>query len=151
MSSFTEVFEYRVVQPGIGEIVKPLVFYFDDDKSGEFVTLHPGTRFNGATEPKWLSEPKIRKHLGWLVRLTNWDPWDRRILPATAVHDYLVGEFGPRGRVGPNNRMLSWSEAADWFDAALRVTNMQYGNVSPLKRKTMVGAVRLYGRLTGKK
>lgn len=151
MSSFTEPFEYKIVEPGVGELTKLIVFYKDDDMTGEFLTMPVGTRFNGASDLKWLKDGQAKKIFGKILKLMGWNPWDPHILPATVVHDCLVGEFGRKARVGPYNRTVSWNEAAKWFDEALRVCDMQYGNVSWLKRKLIISAVMAYGKATGKK
>lgn len=151
MSKFTQDFKFQYVGENIAETASEVVFYKDDNMIGEYAVIPIGTKFNGATQPEWLAQASRSRMTGWMVRLAAWDPWDPRILPATILHDWLVGEFDKPGKVHPNHRRLSWKEAAEWFDEALRVTDLKHGNVSWLKRKTLVNSVLVYGKLSGRK
>ncbi|MFV0408824.1 MAG: DUF1353 domain-containing protein [Paracoccus sp. (in: a-proteobacteria)] len=132
MSSFTNVLQYSKLKNGLYVTEREFTFYLDDRKTGEHLTVKAGTLFNGASIPKKLS------------KLFGWNPIDHRWLQATVVHDVLVGELC-HPLTTSTGRLLHWVEAADWFDAALRVKRSQYDSCPKLNRILFVHAVKLYG------
>jgi hypothetical protein len=139
MSSFTDALEIKGGGSYV-EIQRPLRFYINDNKVGEYVEVYTGFCSNGASIPKAIQ------------KLFGWSPFDHRWLAAAIIHDALVGEtvsqFTVRSTEHDCTRYLSWSESATWFDAALRVKMSQH-NIRKFKRKMFVAAVRAWGLVRG--
>lgn len=140
MGAFTEILQVEPVpdRKGLFRTTKPFTFFLDDTKTGEYLHVPAGVHFNGASIPV-----RIQKLFGW-------QPMDWRWLQATVIHDMLVGEHGVIYYTSEYRR-LSWDEAADWFDVALRVKRSQYPACPKLNRVLFVKAVKIYGKLAGKK
>jgi len=138
MSSFTDHLSFSIYKKGLYKTRTEFVFYYNDDKTGEYLIVPAGTIFNGASIPKPIQ------------KLFNWNPIDPRWVQASVVHDCLVGEFTLRSFVvnaeQKTIRQLSWNEAAKWFDKALKVKT-SYNNCPKEYRHTFVLAVRFYGIL----
>lgn len=132
MSSFTEPLAFVNANNGI-ILTRDLTFYYNDDLTGSHVTIPAGHYFNGASIPK-----PIQKIFGF-------DPFNNYWIAASVVHDALIGEFDNPIPVQPDNRVLSWNEAAKWFEKALKVNNGIYGNCPLMYRILFVNSVKVYG------
>ena len=132
MSSFTSALEFKRVSGGL-VLTKPFTFYYNDDLTGEYITIPVGHFFNGATIPKVIQ------------KLFGFDPFSRYWLAASIIHDALVGEFYDCLPVSPSNRILSWREATKWFNKAIKVTEDNYISCPYFYRKAFILAVTLYG------
>lgn len=135
MSSFTDRLKFERISnsKNLYRTLNSFRFYYNDDKSGEYLDVPIGTIFNGASFPL-----SVQKFFGF-------DPIDSRWVQATVVHDLLVGEHREKAFVMPTCRYLSWNESADWFDKALRVKFDQLPNTPHFNRRLFVYAVKLYG------
>lgn len=146
MSSFTDSGAYVYIAPGLKQRTRDVRFYFNDDRTGEYVDLKKGGITNGVSYKGPESVLRTLRTLGF-------DPFDEDSLPAADLHDELVGEWtGKRGFVQPANRQLSWNEAALWFKKALQVKNAAGKQAIPSwKIQLYYGAVIVYGIAKGKK
>jgi hypothetical protein len=139
MSSFTDSLEIKGGGSYV-EIQRPLRFYISDECKGEYVEVYTGFCSNGASIPKAIQ------------KLFGWSPFDSRWLAAAVIHDALVGEtvskFAVHSTEHVGARYLCWSEAATWFDAALRVKMSQH-EISKFNRKLFVTTVRAWGVVRG--
>jgi hypothetical protein len=145
MSTFTDDGAYAFVAPRLKQLTRDVTFYFNDDKTGEYAVLKKGSITNGISIPAPGSMLNTLKNIGF-------DTLDESTLLPADLHDELVGEHGPKLRVQPTGRILSWAEAALWFKKALQVKAMQYPDKLP---KWKIGlyyrAVVVYGVWKGKK
>lgn len=74
----------------------------------------------------------------WLI-----SPIDPQLRTAAAVHDFLVGEFGPQGYITHEDGAC---EYVDWRKAAAILRSiMDADGAKTWKRQTVYWAVRLYG------
>lgn len=137
MSSFTDVLDYECVGRGIYKTRIPFRFYLNDDKTGDYVDVPSAFISNGASIPQPLQ------------RLFGWQPIDPRWAQASFLHDGLVGETGITLTIENDDadiqRYAGWSEAATWFDSALRVKREQCVECPSLNRHLFVLGVRLWG------
>lgn len=143
MSSYTRQLEtVEVEDTDLLKALHGFEFFLSDSKTGWVAVIPSGFESNGASIPKFIQT------------LFGWDPTDPRWLQASFLHDALCGErgvqYGVYNTETGESKWLAWSEAADWFDSALRVKQAQ--EVCPeLNRKAFVAAVKLYGKLFRKK
>lgn len=139
MSTFSDELTFSEItgtSPKLYRTENAFTFFYNDDKTGEYVYIPAGTVFNGA------SIPNIFQFL------FNWNPIDPRWVQASVIHDCLVGEWGGKFHVTNNetkrSRLLSWAESAKWFDKALKIKTVQH-NCQNRYRRVFVLAVRLFG------
>lgn len=137
MSSFTETLQYEPVEgrPGVFRITKTFRFYYDDSLTGLYAEVQAGDLFNGASIP-WLFQ-----------KLFNWKPMDSRWVQCAALHDNLVGEWGPKipilnSQDSGYSKFATWAQAANWFKKALAIKT----NHDPsILQWLFVSGVRIYG------
>lgn len=146
MSGFTSPVTFSIgSSPGRRKLNMDVTFYVDDNRLGEFATLRKGDETNGITvHPSGLKQLMMR--LGF-------NPLAEETLLESLLHDRLVGESGSSVlRVGPDNRTLSWKEAAYWFKKALLVRDKAgYHRIPRWKIELYYSAILAYGVLAGKK
>lgn len=148
MSNFTEKLDIVHIGGGLYQTKKAFRFYYNDNMLGEYVDIPIGFKSNGATFPK-----HVQKFFGL-------NPIDPCWIQACFVHDALVGEQLVKLKVfddaANTSRYLNWSESADWFDKALQVlendgvVNKQC-KCKPINRRLMIVAVKLWGKIKGRK